>query len=54
MTLLIIAGIYVFIGLATTLAVVDGENWKEVVASIIVGVVWPLFFAVRLISKYIR
>jgi hypothetical protein len=46
--------IYFFIGTATALSICEWINWKEVTASAIVGAVWPIFIASRLIRKIVN
>ena len=45
---------YVFIALATTIAVHNDDNPNrsaELIASVIAGALWPLLFTVRIIVK---
>ena len=48
---------YVFIAVATTIAVYDGTGSNpraERIASVIVGATWPLLFTVRIIGKILN
>jgi hypothetical protein len=48
---------YVFIALATTIAVYNDDNPRrgiELIASAIAGALWPLLFTVRIIVKTLR
>ena len=43
--------IYCFIGLSTTLAVLEDYSLGEVIASVIVGAIWPIYITTKLIQK---
>lgn len=47
---------YLFVVLAATLsAIEEPENWQaEGVASVIFGLLWPLYLSVRLISRIVK
>ena len=46
--------IYCFIGLSTTLAVLNDYSRDEVIASALLGAAWPVYVIVKLIQKLTR
>jgi hypothetical protein len=49
MTLFI--AIYAFVGIAAAISVLDDYTLPELIASAIVGAVWPLYVAVKLLRR---
>jgi hypothetical protein len=48
---------YTFVAIATTIVVYDPNGFpvrNELIASMFTGAMWPLIFAVRIISKLIK
>ena len=43
--------IYCFIGLSTTLAVLEDYSRDEVIASVLLGAIWPIYVTAKLIQK---
>ena len=43
--------IYCFIGLCTMLSVLEDYSLGEVIASVIVGAIWPIYITTKLIQK---
>lgn len=43
--------IYCFIGLSTALSVLENYTKEEVIASVLVGVIWPIYVTAKLIQK---
>ena len=43
--------IYCLIGLSTTLAVLEDYTKEEVIASVLLGVTWPIYVTAKLIQK---
>ena len=43
--------IYCLIGLSTALAVLNDYSRDEVIASVLVGVIWPIYVTAKLIQK---
>jgi hypothetical protein len=55
--MIIYIGAYVFIALATTIAVFDYDSFprrSELTASVITGAMWPLLLTVRVIMKLVK
>jgi hypothetical protein len=55
--MIIYIGAYVFIALATTIAVFDNDSFprrSELIASVITGAMWPLLLTVRVIMKLVK
>lgn len=45
-------GVYVFLGLATFIAVIgDATNRNDLIASAILGFIWPVWLVSRIIRK---
>ena len=43
--------IYCFIGLSTMLSVLEDFSRAEVIASVLIGVIWPIYVTAKLIQK---
>lgn len=43
--------IYCFIGLSTALSVLENFAMNEVIASVLIGVIWPIYVTTKLIQK---
>ena len=46
--------IYAFMAMSAALAVVEDYSRKEVIASLILGLVWPLWLTSRILRKIVR
>ncbi len=46
--------IYCFIGLSTTLSVLNDYSRADIIASALLGVVWPVYVSSKLIQKLTR
>jgi hypothetical protein len=52
--MILYVSIYVFLGLATSMALCTPNNLAGVIAAIVVAITWPLFWASRLIYKVLN
>ena len=43
--------VYLFMAAATAVALCKGENTSEIIASVLIGFVWPFFLVVKAIQK---
>ena len=46
--------IYCFIGLSTTLSVLSDYSRADIIASVLLGVIWPVYVSAKLIQKLTR
>lgn len=44
-------GIYALIGISTALSVLEDCTASEIIASVIVGALWPLYITTKLIQR---
>jgi hypothetical protein len=49
--MLIAISIYVFLGTATALSVLDDYTLPELIASAVIGAIWPLYVTIKLLQR---
>jgi hypothetical protein len=49
-----LVAIYCFIGVSTALAVLSDYSRADIIASVLLGVIWPVYVSSKLVQKLTR